>query len=129
MTGRRYTVYGYKGKQVRDAIHSEDLIGAFAEFFRAPRVAEVYNIGGGRFSNTSVIEAIRLSEGIAGDELEWSYVEANRVGDHIWWIGDNGRFQAHYPGWRLTYDVRRILEEIFEANRERWQRGKRSVEG
>jgi CDP-paratose 2-epimerase len=133
MTGRTYTVYGYKGKQVRDAIHSEDLIGAFAEFFRVPRAAEVYNIGGGRFSNASVIEAIRLCEEIAGDELEWSYVEANRVGDHVWWIGDNGHFQAHYPGWRLTYDVRRILEEIFEANRERWQRpprrGKRSVRG
>jgi CDP-paratose 2-epimerase len=129
MTGRTYTVYGYKGKQVRDAIHSEDLIGAFAEFFRAPRVAEVYNIGGGRLSNTSVIEAIRLSEEIAGDPLEWSYVETNRVGDHIWWIGDNGRFQSHYPGWRLTYDVRRILEEIFEANRERWRREKRSVKG
>jgi CDP-paratose 2-epimerase len=129
MTGRTYTVFGYKGKQVRDAIHSEDLIGAFAEFFRAPRVAEVYNIGGGRFSNASVIEAIRLSEEIAGDALEWSYLEANRVGDHIWWIGDNGRFQAHYPSWRLTYDVRRILEEIFEANRERWRREKRSVQG
>jgi CDP-paratose 2-epimerase len=122
MTGRPYTVYGYKGKQVRDAIHSADLISAFDEFFRAPRIAEVYNIGGGRFSNASVIEAIRLSEAIAGEALDWSYAEANRIGDHIWWIGDNGRFEAHYPGWRLTYDVRRILEEIFEANRERWQR-------
>jgi CDP-paratose 2-epimerase len=133
MTGRTYTVYGYKGKQVRDAIHSEDLIRAFAEFFRAPRVAEVYNIGGGRLSNASVIEAIRICEEIAGEPLEWSYAEANRVGDHIWWIGDNGHFQGHYPGWRLTYDVRRILEEIFEANRERWRRpprgGKRSIKG
>jgi CDP-paratose 2-epimerase len=131
MTGRAYTVYGYKGKQVRDAIHSADLVSAFDEFFRAPRVAEIYNIGGGRFSNASVVEAIRLSEEIAGEALEWSYAEANRIGDHIWWIGDNGRFQAHYPGWRLTYDVRRILEEIFEANRECWRRparqGKRPV--
>jgi CDP-paratose 2-epimerase len=122
MTGRAYTVYGYKGKQVRDAIHSADLVSAFDEFFRAPRVAEIYNIGGGRFSNASVVEAIRLSEEIAGEALEWSYAEANRIGDHIWWIGDNGRFQAHYPSWQLTYDVRRILEEIFEANRERWRR-------
>jgi CDP-paratose 2-epimerase len=128
MTGRPYTVFGYKGKQVRDAIHSEDLIRAFGEFFGAPRMAEVYNIGGGRFSNASVIEAIRLSEDITGEELEWTYEETNRIGDHIWWIGDNGRFASHYPGWKLEYDVRRILEEIHEANRERWQHPLRRLE-
>jgi CDP-paratose 2-epimerase len=128
MTGRPYTVFGYKGKQVRDAIHSADLIRAFDEFFRAPRVAEVYNIGGGRFSNVSVIEAIRLSEEIAGEELDWKYEDANRIGDHIWWIGDNGRFASHYPGWKLEYDVRRILEEIYETNRERWRRQSRRLE-
>jgi CDP-paratose 2-epimerase len=122
MTGRHYTVFGYQGKQVRDAIHSEDLIKAFDAFFRAPRVGEVYNIGGGRFSNASVIEAIRLSEEIAGAELSWTYEEANRIGDHIWWIGDNGRFESHYPEWKLGYDVRRILEEIYEVNRKRWRR-------
>jgi CDP-paratose 2-epimerase len=122
MIGRPYTVFGYQGKQVRDAIHSQDLIKAFDAFFRAPRVAEVYNIGGGRFSNVSVIEAIRLSEEIAGVELSWTYEEANRIGDHIWWIGDNGRFEAHYPEWKLGYDVCRILEEIYEANRQRWRR-------
>lgn len=127
MTGRPYTVFGYKGKQVRDAIHSEDLIRAFDEFFRAPRVAEVYNIGGGRFSNASVIEAIRLSEEIAGEQLDWTYEEANRIGDHIWWIGDNGRFESHYPGWKVAYDVRRILEEIHEANRGRWGRAPRRL--
>jgi CDP-paratose 2-epimerase len=121
MTRRPYTVYGYKGKQVRDAIHSRDLIMAFDAFFRAPRVGEVYNIGGGRFSNASVLEAIRLSEQIAGEPLTWRYEERNRVGDHIWWIGDNGRFEAHYPGWKLDYDVRRILEEIYERNRDRWR--------
>ena len=120
MTGTPYTVYGYKGKQVRDAIHSHDLVRAFHEVLRAPRVAEVYNIGGGRFSNASVIEAIRLSEEIVGEELSWNYQDANRIGDHIWWIGDNGRFQAHYPNWTLEYDVRRILEEIREVNWERW---------
>jgi CDP-paratose 2-epimerase len=120
MSGRPYTVYGYKGKQVRDAIHSHDLIRAFDEFARAPRVGEVYNIGGGRFSNASVLEAIDLAQEIAGRELEWSYEETNRIGDHIWWIGDNGRFEAHYPEWRLAYDVRRILEEIHDANIERW---------
>jgi CDP-paratose 2-epimerase len=122
MTGTAYTVFGYKGKQVRDAIHSLDLIRAFHEFFRDPRVAEVYNLGGGRFSNASVLEAIRLSEEIAGEKIEWTYREENRVGDHIWWIGDNGRFESHHPGWRLEYDVRRILEEIHELNADRWSR-------
>jgi CDP-paratose 2-epimerase len=122
MTGIPYTVFGYKGKQVRDAIHSRDLIRAFDEFFRAPRVAEVYNIGGGRFSNASVLEAIDLAQEIVGDELEWTYNDQNRIGDHIWWIGDNGRFESHYPNWKLEYDARLILEEIHEANAERWRR-------
>jgi CDP-paratose 2-epimerase len=124
MTGTAYTVFGYKGKQVRDAIHSLDLIHAFHEFFRAPREAEVYNIGGGRFSNASVLEAIRLSEEIAAAGIEWTYREESRVGDHIWWIGDNGRFESHYPSWKLEYDVRRILEEIHELNADRWSRSR-----
>ena len=128
MTGTPYTVYGYKGKQVRDAIHSHDLIRAFDEFFHAPRVAEVYNIGGGRFSNASVLEAIQLAQEIVGEELEWSYKDENRIGDHIWWIGDNGRFESHYPGWQLEYNVPRILGEIRDANAERWQRGDLHVE-
>ena len=125
MTGSAYTVFGYKGKQVRDAIHSEDLIRAFDAFFRAPRVAEVYNIGGGRFSNASVLEAIALSEEVAGEELEWTYRDESRVGDHIWWIGDNGRFESHYPGWKLAYDVPRILREIYEVNVDRWGKPER----
>jgi CDP-paratose 2-epimerase len=129
MTGTRYKVYGYKGKQVRDAIHSHDLIRAFEEVFRAPRVAEVYNIGGGRFSNASVLEAIDLAQEIVGEELEWSYVDENRIGDHIWWIGDNAHFESHYPNWRLEYDVRHILEEIRDANAERWQRSDRRPVG
>jgi CDP-paratose 2-epimerase len=126
MMGVPYRVYGYKGKQVRDAIHSNDLIRAFDEFFKAPRSAEVYNIGGGRFSNASVVEAIELAQEISGEELEWTYDETNRVGDHVWWIGDNGRFEAHYPAWKLEYDVRRILEEIWDANRDRWRRPARA---
>lgn len=125
MTGRPYTVFGYKGKQVRDAIHSQDLILAFDEFVKAPRVAEVYNIGGGRFSNASVIEAIALAQEIAGEELEWTYKEENRVGDHIWWIGDNARFESHYAGWKLEHDVPRILREIHAVNRDRWRKPKR----
>jgi CDP-paratose 2-epimerase len=122
MTGTPYTVFGYKGKQVRDAIHSRDLIAAFHEFFERPRVGEVYNIGGGRFSNCSVLEAIELSQKIAGRELDWSYQEQNRTGDHRWWISDNGKFATHYPDWRQQYNVERILTEIFESNRERWVR-------
>jgi CDP-paratose 2-epimerase len=122
MTGTEYTVFGYKGKQVRDAIHSNDLIRAFHEFHKEPRVAEVYNIGGGRFSNCSVIEGIELAQQISGEQLKWSYSDQNRIGDHIWWIGDNGRFEEQYPEWHMEYDVARILKEIHEANRDRWKR-------
>jgi CDP-paratose 2-epimerase len=118
--GDPYTVFGYKGKQVRDAIHSSDLARAFAAFFSAPRPGAVYNIGGGRTSNCSVLEAIELCQSIAGRELDWTYVDDSRVGDHIWWIGSNARFQSHYPEWRLEYDVERILKEIHETNFERW---------
>jgi CDP-paratose 2-epimerase len=120
ISGTHYTVYGYKGKQVRDAIHSKDLVRAFHAFMKSPRPGEVYNMGGGRFSNASVLEAISLSQEIAGRELSWSYADKARTGDHIWWIGDNGKFQSHYPEWSLEYDVERILKEIFEANHDRW---------
>jgi CDP-paratose 2-epimerase len=116
MTGTPYTVYGYKGKQVRDNIHSADLIRAFREFFLQPRVGEIYNMGGGRFSNCSMLEAIAMCEELSGRELKWVYDDRNRAGDHIWWISDTTKFQQHYPGWNLQYDVRRILEEIRDAN-------------
>jgi CDP-paratose 2-epimerase len=119
-TGAPYTVFGYGGKQVRDNIHSADLIAAFHEFFKAPRVGEVYNCGGGRFSNCSMLEAIELCEQISGRKLDWTYSEDNRVGDHIWWIGDNAKFMSHYPEWRVRRDVPQILREIHEANRDRW---------
>ena len=122
MTGRKYSIFGYKGKQVRDAIHSVDLINAFGEFFRAPRSAEVYNIGGGRQSNCSVLEAIDLAQTIVGEEMDTTYVEQNRIGDHVWWIGDNGRFESHFPGWKMEYDVPRTMNEIYQANQERWTR-------
>lgn len=119
-TGRPYTVFGYKGKQVRDNIHSADLIRAFYEFAQAPRIAEVYNIGGGRMSNCSMIEAIALCERICGRPLNHTYVEQNRIGDHIWWVSDNRRFAAHYPAWTQLYDVEHIIREIFDRNVERW---------
>ena len=117
VTGTPYTVFGYKGKQVRDNIHSADLIRAFDEFFRKPRVAEVYNLGGGRYSNCSMLEAIRLCEEITDREFHWRYVEGNRKGDHIWWISDLSHFQSHYPTWKPAYDVPMILREIYEMQR------------
>lgn len=119
-TGTPYTVFGYKGKQVRDNIHSTDLIKAFDRFFEAPRVAEVYNIGGGRYSNCSMLEAIEISQEITGREMNWTYTEDNRIGDHIWWISSLSCFQEHYPGWAPEYDVPAILKEIYELNQERW---------
>ncbi len=119
ITGKPYTIYGYKGKQVRDNIHSADLISSFHHFFEAPRIAEVYNAGGGRFSNCSMLEAIKICEEMTGRPMQWTYSETNRVGDHIWWISDNGRFEQHFPTWKLAYDVRGILREIHAAYSER----------
>ena len=115
VTGRAYRVFGYKGKQVRDNIHSFDLVEAFKEFITAPRAGEVYNIGGSRHSNCSMLEAIELCEEISGRKLKWHYEETNRVGDHIWWISDVRKFQGHYPNWKLRYDMDGILNEIHRA--------------
>ncbi len=115
VSGREYVIYGYKGKQVRDNIHSHDLVRAFDAFHSQPRPGEVYNMGGSRFSNCSVQEAIAMCETISGRRMNVRYVEENRVGDHIWWISSIAKFRKHYPGWSLTYDVRRILEDIHQA--------------
>jgi len=120
VTGRPYTVFGYKAKQVRDNIHASDLISAFDQFCRAPRVAEVYNIGGGRAINCSMLEAIEISERLSGRKLEWTYSDDNRVGDHIWYVSDVRRFQSHYPDWRFTYDLYAIMTEIHDSMAERW---------
>ena len=120
VTGTPYTIFGYKRKQVRDNIHSADLVRAFHEFYKNPRSAEVYNIGGGRYSNCSMLEAITLSEQITGNEFNCKYVDENRRGDHIWWVGDLTRFEEHYPNWSIQHDVPQILKEIFELNVERW---------
>jgi CDP-paratose 2-epimerase len=121
VTGAPYTVFGYKRKQVRDNIHSNDLIRAFHAFYQNPRSGEVYNMGGGRFSNCSMVEAIDLCEQIAGTALNWTYKDNNRQGDHIWWISDLARFQSHYPDWKQQYDVPGILTEIYDKNVERWR--------
>lgn len=119
--GKPYKVFGYNGKQVRDNIHSSDLIQMFYEFYKAPRSAQVYNSGGGRHSNCSMLEAIQICEEISGNKLQWTYVEQNRIGDHIWWISDNGKFSSHYPNWKMKYNVREILQEIYGFNQERWK--------
>ncbi len=112
ITGEPYTVFGYKGKQVRDNIHSYDLVNMFWHFYQSPRIGEVYNAGGSRHSNCSMLEAIKLSEKIAGKKLNWSYSETNRIGDHIWWISDVSKFKDHYPKWGYKYDLKDILEQI-----------------
>jgi CDP-paratose 2-epimerase len=120
VTGEPYTVFGYGGKQVRDNIHAADLVAAFEAFHRAPRSAAVYNIGGGRESNCSMLEAIKLCQEITGRELDWTLSEDNRIGDHRWWISDLEPFKRHHPGWGIRHDVRGILEEIHDRNAERW---------
>ena len=114
-TGKPYRVFGYHGKQVRDNIHSHDLVEAFWQFVLAPRSGEVYNIGGSRHSNCSMLEAIDLCEEISGKKLSWTYVEDNRIGDHIWWVSDVRKFQAHYPNWKYRYDLKSLLTEIHAA--------------
>lgn len=112
VTGAPYTVFGYKAKQVRDNIHSHDLVSMFWRYCQAPRPGEVYNAGGGRFANCSMLEAIALCEEIAGRPMAWSYADENRIGDHIWWISDLRKFQSHYPDWNWTRTLRDTLDEI-----------------
>jgi CDP-paratose 2-epimerase len=119
VTDRPYTVFGYRGKQVRDNIHSNDLVRAFWHFFQKPRSGEVYNIGGGRASNCSMLEAIAACEKRTGRPMQWTYSETNRTGDHIWWISDCRKFASHYPEWKLEHDIDRIYDEIFEAQASR----------
>lgn len=115
VTGGHYTVFGYKGKQVRDNIHSWDLVNMFWHFYQNPRVAEVYNAGGGRHSNCSMAEAIEVAQKITGKPMNYSYSETNRIGDHIWWISDVSKFKNHYPTWNWKYNIDDILSQIFEA--------------
>jgi len=117
ITGREYQIFGYKGKQVRDNIHSYDLVNCFYYFYQNPRCGEAYNIGGSRFSNCSMLESIRLCEDIAGKKMKTKYVKTNRIGDHIWWISDISKFLTHYPGWKLTKNITDILIESYEYNK------------
>jgi len=119
-TGHPYRIFGYGGKQVRDNLHSDDLVRAFDEIYRDPRCGEVYNIGGGRVSNCSMLEAIDLCERITGQKLTWSYEQSARSGDHVWWVSDTRKFQAHYPNWRLDRTVEDILRQVYAEGVERW---------
>lgn len=119
LEGRTYRVFGYKGKQVRDNIHSEDLMQAFWHYIQNPRAGEVYNIGGGMRSNCSLMEAAQIIENLGGPALKLEYVEENRIGDHIWWISDVGKFSSHYPDFQPRYGIEDILGQILEELRRR----------
>ena len=116
--GKPYKIFGYRGKQVRDNIHSADLAAAFECFFRRPKPGEVYNIGGGRENSCSVLEAVELCERIADKKLDVSYSDENRKGDHIWWITDTAKFRRHYPEWKQRFGLETTLEQIHEAHAE-----------
>lgn len=117
---KHYTIFGYKGKQVRDNIHSNDLVRAFWHFVQDPKAGAVYNIGGSRHSNCSVLEAIKIAERKAGKELIYTLSDEAREGDHIWWISDVSRFQNDYPEWKFEHNLESIIGEIVEATQEKF---------
>ena len=119
ISGEPYTIFGYKGKQVRDIIHSHDLVNMFWHFCENPRSGEVYNAGGGRHANCSMREAITACENITGRKINRSYCEDHRSGDHLWWISDNTKFRRHYPRWTFKYDLTDILSELFGGIKKR----------
>lgn len=114
MTDSSYTIFGYNGKQVRDNIHSFDLVNMFWHYYQNPKAGEVYNAGGGRHSNCSMLEAINEIENISGKKLDYSISDSNRIGDHIWWISDVSKFKSHYPNWDYKYNLTDILEQIID---------------
>jgi CDP-paratose 2-epimerase len=120
VTGTPYTIFGYGGKQVRDNIHAHDVVRAFAAFHAEPQAGAVYNLGGGRESNVSMIEAIGLCQQIAGRELNYTLSEQARIGDHRWWISDLDAFKLDYPQWRLSYQIDDVIRDIYERNVEHW---------
>ena len=109
---KKYYIFGYKGKQVRDNIHSHDLVECFWNYFKKPRVGEVYNIGGGRKSNCSVIEALNCVELLTSIKVKRIYHKVNRIGDHIWYVSDTRKFRKHYPQWKQRYETKKIIEEL-----------------
>jgi CDP-paratose 2-epimerase len=112
LSKKTYSIFGYKGKQVRDNIHSHDLVQCFWNYFQKPSIGEVYNIGGGRTSNCSVIEALNLVESIANIKIKKKYNKENRIGDHIWYVSDTKKFRKNYPNWKQKYNTKKIIEEL-----------------
>ena len=117
-TGKEYTIYGYKGKQVRDQIHSYDVAHLFLEFFRSPRFGEVYNLGGGRANSLSILETVDALAAM-GLKLRYGYKDTNRIGDHICYISDLSKLRAHFPNWEMQYKLPRILDEIVDRHERR----------
>ena len=115
--GKKYTIFGYKGKQVRDNIHSYDVSKFIEEFIKVPRIAEVYNIGGGRDNSVSILEAFDLIASISGREMVYEYSDQNRAGDHMCYISDLSKMKAHYPNWDITKDLKTTFEEIYIASK------------
>jgi CDP-paratose 2-epimerase len=120
VTGTPYTIFGYGGKQVRDNVHAHDVVRAFTAFHANPKASAVYNLGGGRSSNISMLEAIDACEQIAGRQLDWTLSETARIGDHRWWVSDLDAFKADYPDWELTFGIEDVLKDIYHRNIESW---------
>ena len=116
INSKAYNIYGYQGKQVRDNIHSYDLVNAFWHFSKRPRIGAVYNMGGSRHSNCSVLEAIEKIENLTGNPFRYQVIDQARSGDHIWWISDIRKFQNDYPEWEYQYNIDSILKEMVEAS-------------
>jgi CDP-paratose 2-epimerase len=125
VTGKKYNIYGYQGKQVRDNIHSHDLVSAFWHFHENPRPGAVYNMGGARHSNCSILEAAAIATEFSGRAFNFELYDQARSGDHIWWISDVRKFQKDYPQWSYQYDLKTTLKEIVAATEER-SRGERA---
>lgn len=119
---KKYSIFGYKGKQVRDNIHSSDVITAFHEYIKKPKVGgNVYNLGGGRENSCSILEAIQLIEKISNKKSKYNIIKENRIGDHIWWISDNSKFKKDYPKWKINFSLKKSLEQMisFELNKQK----------
>jgi CDP-paratose 2-epimerase len=119
LDGRQYKVFGYKGKQVRDNIHSEDVASFIFEFWKSPRVAEVYNLGGGKSNSCSILEAFSMAEAVTGRKMNWCYMDENRIGDHICYYSDLRKMQAHYANWKIVKTLPMIVEEITTSWKDR----------
>ena len=116
LTKKSYTLIGYKGKQVRDNLHSFDLVNCFWEFYKKPKYGEVYNMGGGRYSNCSVLEALDIVEKLKNINIKKKIIKENRVGDHIWYVSNTKKFKKDYPNWKQKYNTKKIIEELIENN-------------